>query len=218
MSNIFQIEKQLNSGEKSLEEISQYLPSFLHINNLESIELDHVDMHFPRSLGLSEEGLGDQKLSDLVHQVDLASSIQAIRGYLMNLDSQNYLQYFQRIFLESQNYKETLFTTTRVINKSQLLGISIPVGKIEIFNKKISSLFSESDFIKRNSSLFNRLSPKEIEVSSLLAKGYSLQEIESLIEISQNTLKKHRKNIYSKLGVSNYYEFYRFAKIFKLDI
>lgn len=47
------------------------------------------------------------------------------------------------------------------------------------------------------------LSPRETEILSLLAEGYSTKEIGRRLNISEGTAKTHRKNIYSKLGARN---------------
>ena len=47
------------------------------------------------------------------------------------------------------------------------------------------------------------LSPREQEVVTLLAQGYSYAQIASQLGISENTLKTHIKRIYSKLNVHN---------------
>ena len=47
------------------------------------------------------------------------------------------------------------------------------------------------------------LTPKEREILNLYLAGKSAKEIMELIHISENTLKYHNKNIYSKLGVSS---------------
>jgi len=54
---------------------------------------------------------------------------------------------------------------------------------------------------KLNTDLLN-LSNREKEVLSLLAEGYSNQEIADKLFVSLNTTKTHVSNIYSKLGVS----------------
>jgi DNA-binding NarL/FixJ family response regulator len=63
--------------------------------------------------------------------------------------------------------------------------------KIEYF-KKVTS--TEDDII---------LTPREIEVLSLVLKGYSSTEIANMLSISYHTITSHRKNINSKMGTSS---------------
>lgn len=45
------------------------------------------------------------------------------------------------------------------------------------------------------------LSPRERQVVSLVAEGFSNREIGVLLDISQHTVKNHMANIFDKLGV-----------------
>lgn len=47
------------------------------------------------------------------------------------------------------------------------------------------------------------LTPKEIAVLGLLAKGRLYKEMAVELKVNINTIKKHCKNIYKKLGVRN---------------
>lgn len=59
------------------------------------------------------------------------------------------------------------------------------------------------------------LTPKEQEVFNLYVDGKSTKEIMELMGISNNGLKYHNKNIYSKLGVPSRKELLRYAAILK---
>ncbi len=48
-----------------------------------------------------------------------------------------------------------------------------------------------------------QLTPRETDVTRLVAKGYSIEETASLLQLSPDTVKGHVKNIYQKLGVNN---------------
>lgn len=54
------------------------------------------------------------------------------------------------------------------------------------------------DFIEANN--FN-LSPRELEVLELIAKGMSYQEIADQLSVSLSTIKTHASNIFSKMDV-----------------
>ncbi|UCG22712.1 MAG: hypothetical protein JSW55_11055 [Chloroflexota bacterium] len=49
--------------------------------------------------------------------------------------------------------------------------------------------------------LLDPLTPRELEIIRLIAKGYSNPEIAGELVVSTNTIKKHTSNIYGKLGV-----------------
>jgi DNA-binding NarL/FixJ family response regulator len=51
--------------------------------------------------------------------------------------------------------------------------------------------------------VYEPLSPRELEVLSLLAEGLTNKEIADRLIISPGTVKRHTVNIYNKLGVNN---------------
>jgi len=48
-----------------------------------------------------------------------------------------------------------------------------------------------------------RLTPREIEICNMVKGGLASKEISNLLNISCQTVEKHRKNIRHKLGISN---------------
>ena len=61
------------------------------------------------------------------------------------------------------------------------------------------------------------LTPKESEVFKLYLEGKSAKEIVALLGFSENALKYHNKNIYSKLGVASRKELLMYAALMKQD-
>jgi response regulator RpfG family c-di-GMP phosphodiesterase/DNA-binding CsgD family transcriptional regulator len=68
---------------------------------------------------------------------------------------------------------------------------------VEVSNINLSEKKSDAD------STFNTLSPRELEVISLMAKGLSNKEIASHLYISEHTVKNHISNIFQKLNLSD---------------
>ena len=46
------------------------------------------------------------------------------------------------------------------------------------------------------------LSPKELEIAVLVAKGFSGAEIQGHLNLARSTFQTHKRNLYHKLGVS----------------
>ena len=47
------------------------------------------------------------------------------------------------------------------------------------------------------------ITPREIEILSLMARGYVNKQIAKMLNISTETVKKHLRNIYLKTGAHN---------------
>ncbi|MEJ6694713.1 MAG: helix-turn-helix transcriptional regulator [Chitinophagales bacterium] len=66
----------------------------------------------------------------------------------------------------------------------------------------------------------NDLTKRELQVLSLIAKGYGSKKIASLLSISVRTIETHRKNIKLKFEFNNFYRVISYAyenKILPLD-
>lgn len=62
----------------------------------------------------------------------------------------------------------------------------------------------EPDVVSNDSQeVLERLTPRELDVLSLIAKGCGVREVGELLDISNNTVSHHIKNIYSKLNIHN---------------
>lgn len=56
-----------------------------------------------------------------------------------------------------------------------------------------------------------RLTPREIEVLSLIAQGYSSKDASDLLFVSKRTIDGHLASVYGKLGVNNRVKAFRAA-------
>lgn len=61
------------------------------------------------------------------------------------------------------------------------------------------------------------LTPKEAEIFALYLDGKSAKDIMELVNINENTLKYHNRNIYSKLGVSSRKQLLKYATLMKQE-
>lgn len=81
------------------------------------------------------------------------------------------------------------------------LKLSKPKIKTVVLEKEVF-VHRNENFV-RDASLVSQLelSKRELEILSLLAEGYSNQEIAAQLFVSLSTVKTHNQNIFEKLGV-----------------
>lgn len=79
-----------------------------------------------------------------------------------------------------------------------------PENKISKEQKEICKIFSDG---------FKTLTPAERHIYGMYIEGKATAEIREELNITENTLKYHNKNIYSKLGVSSRKELLEVAKM-----
>ncbi len=96
------------------------------------------------------------------------------------------------------------------------ITIAIPVEAKHYFTAKIERLLAENTFLRQHHSLFNQLTKREIDVLKFMATDTSSLQIATTLNISENTVNTHRRNIRSKLQVKSQYEITKFAQAFDL--
>lgn len=68
------------------------------------------------------------------------------------------------------------------------------------------------DVIKSDLSEKFNLTPRQLEILSLVAKGFSNKEIARLLDVSPETVKSHLRDIFQRFGVANRIEAIDFAR------
>ena len=85
------------------------------------------------------------------------------------------------------------------IDKLRVKGLSS--RHIKLLRKNLEDI--TSSFGRRISQRDSRLTPREIEICSMVKNGLSNKEIATLLNISLHTVEKHRMNIRKKLDIAN---------------
>jgi DNA-binding CsgD family transcriptional regulator len=70
--------------------------------------------------------------------------------------------------------------------------------------------------MRHNYHKFASLTPRELEIVTLLALGYQNNEIGEQLFISKATVEQHRKNLKRKLNIKRFVDLIRFAQAFDL--
>lgn len=103
-------------------------------------------------------------------------------------------------------------------NKTELLEAITTISKGEkYFSKKIKDVYFQKKIIKKEEKI--RLTKREIDVITLIAKEYTTQEIADELFLSKHTIESYRKTLISKLNVRNLAGLTKYAlKMKYLDI
>lgn len=81
---------------------------------------------------------------------------------------------------------------------------------------KLRRIISQQDFKARNQYKYNKLTPREIEITTLLVNGFNNPKIASILFISRFTVEQHRKNINKKLQTKSLPHLIQYALAFDL--
>ena len=62
------------------------------------------------------------------------------------------------------------------------------------------------------STVFNKLTSKQLQVAELCLRGFSYTEIADALKLRPNTVKSHQKNIYDRLDINSRRELFALAE------
>lgn len=216
--NIQEISRRVRDNENSIEEISSFLPCYMHINSTTDFSLIETDQSLLQFFQKTKEEInagGFELLQNTVHSDDLMNAATQTTHYLEHSENLNNVSFFQRIRFPEID-EQFYFTRGKILDNARILNLSIPLENASLFNHKVLDLFENASYIQRNIGKFNQLTQREIDVCRALCQGENLSQVADQMKISRHTIKNHKSNIYRKLEVRNYFEFYYFATKFKL--
>ena len=189
----------------------------LRTGKVESI--DHFEKDFDKHFSIKASPIFDGE-GRIVRFVDLMRDITVRkRAEEMLKESEARLRE-QKLALEQKNIALREILGQIEIEKKQMedwIAANIDNLLLPIL-KRISLTGTSSKYIKliqRNleelTSSFGikiierktKLTPREIEICNMIKNGFTSKEISSLLNISCQTVEKHRKNIRYRLGISN---------------
>lgn len=100
------------------------------------------------------------------------------------------------------------------INKHSFL--SIEDQSFGLLSDKLEQVRALGKFRYAHTKQFNKLTPREIEILTLLAEGNNNPEIAALLDISRRTVENHRKSINRKLQIRHQRDIIKYALAFGL--
>lgn len=154
--------------------------------------------------------------SDVQQQYDLAATRlkeaqhrqQAIAEQYKNLEAQ-----LAAIQKEMALTREQMAKTLQEKEQAQQQFTFAQSALDKVVAKKLQIV--DHDSYKMFVDNLSTLTPKEKEVFDLYTQGLSTKEIIAQQQISENTLKYHNKNIYSKLGVKSRKELLQYIELMR---
>lgn len=194
---------------------------------MQNIKILIVDDHLLFGLGLKELLLkesGYEVTGPVTDLNEITSIIQTISPDVVlldiNLDGLNGIELGKKLKSEFGNIKIIILTMyehavfLKQAKESEMDGYLLKDSDPNVLFKGIQSVLDGgSCFLKivdeKSSQKMNGfgdkyyLSERELEVANEICKGLNNHEIAEKLNLSYHTIKTHRKNIYTKLSVSN---------------
>ncbi len=130
-------------------------------------------------------------------------------------------QYYSKALTQKLNDLSVDGYLTKNLSHQEIISALWNISSNKKFiSQEVKSVFDEYDFsfssedtiidgfIKKHS-----LSPREVEIMKLLVTNMTNQEIGDQVNISMETVRTHRKNIYRKIGVNNVLDLFKFLRM-----
>lgn len=211
--------------------IKEFAP---HAERMPGVVILHLVGEFPvvymSANGLMLLGVTLQQLIDLGPEYynrffnieDMEDFLPKISALLNNNKAGESFSYFQQVKYAGEKEWTWHISSTRLFmwddDGKPLLTITtaIPINRMKHIEAKAERLLKENNFIKKHVAIFSTLSNREKAVLKQVALGKTSAEVADELFISAETAQTHRRNIRSKLNITNAVEFAEYARAFDL--
>ena len=95
-------------------------------------------------------------------------------------------------------------------------AINIVLNNRKYISESFAEMLADASFTGRPDNPFDKLSPREFEITSLLLTGQSVSDISKLLNLQVSTVGTHKSRVFEKLGVTNLLELKELAGNYKL--
>ena len=193
-----------NLANDSIVYLSERGRNYLRVT-LEEIRLPHFDYH-----------------QRFFNPEDVPNYAPKIMGLLQRNDDKEIVSYFQQVRATEKDAFRWFSSSSKILlrdnEQKPLLAITIavPIDEEHYFTPKIERLIQENNLLRNKQAIFAELSRREKEILALLTLGLHSQEIAAKLNISEATIKTHRRNLRRKIGAESTFELLQFAQAFNL--
>jgi DNA-binding CsgD family transcriptional regulator len=206
------------NGIVTLDELSDLIPGYIHLNNRETLGLDYVS---PKGLEKFEKTIKEVQMEgrDFIDNISDKKSQYIFSTSLINYslcENQSLpFSFIQRLRYTAKSDFLLFYTTSKHYHDNEhLISYTQPLQILrnDSFLKEIvedSYCFFNKHFFQ-----FNLLTKREKEILYLIANSDSNRTISEKLSISFQTVKTHRKNICKKLETSKLIDFVKYAQVF----
>jgi DNA-binding CsgD family transcriptional regulator len=211
------IDQQKNTFEK--------IPGIVVVHQLPSSSVVYMSPHGLRILDVTMEEL--LEMGPLYHErffnaEDAAEYVPKLMELFNRNNNEETVTFFQQVRANKEAPWSWYASGTRIFmqddegNPYLTITIALPIDSKHYFNNKIERLLEENELLKKNQSIFASLTKREREIIFHMANERTSTDIASILSISEDTVKTHRKNIKSKLGTKSLYDVIKFAQAFDI--
>jgi DNA-binding CsgD family transcriptional regulator len=208
---------------EELDEVYYQLPSgHMHVHDAVNMGILYSDPEIRKNFGLNRDNIQSVYNAELKKRVDPPNyqrNVEYTVDFVTRGNKYEIGVMFQHMNMEPDPEAELEWYVTFMKycdNAKGLFTLDFKVRFLDRYQNKFMRLIALDEFVHKNLDKFQDLTPREIEIMTDLANGYSNQEISDEFHIAKYTVDTHRKNIMNKLGIRRFVDLIRFAEAFDL--
>lgn len=231
------LSKELKCSKDVIDQIMAKINAFIPLANDLPIVIIHELLTEDLSIVyMSEQGVKDldmsltqlQELKSKYYEFffnpdDLKSYLDNWRDFAKDYNNKGtWFTFFQQVKLKNvEKYTWFLSASSVIIYDDTShkplfsLTISLKVNPYMPILSKLDKLISDNTFFKKNWELYHSLTKREKEIIQGMASGISIKKLADHFNMTENTIRTHRRNIKRKLNIKNEAELIQFAQIFE---
>ncbi|MCJ8165083.1 helix-turn-helix transcriptional regulator [Pontibacter sp. E15-1] len=221
-----QQEQKIKDKIGSIAAVADDLPIVLIIHNFQKeMAVEYISRRGEIELGTTLKKIrqmGPAYNTEFFNPEDAKEYVPKIIEMLEHNDDNEIVSFFQQVRTKKGHPWTWHFSTIKILMRDDtgapLLSVTtaFPIEPLHHVTSKVSRLLEENNFLRKNYSLFSRLSDREKEVLRLMALGQTAAESAEALSISVTTIETHRRNIKAKLATTSFYELTQYARSFDL--
>ena len=218
--DLFLFDKKIKENTSSDLDIINELPGIVHLNRRKDIHVEYMNkkgQDYVRMTTSQIQEMGDKYLKKFCHKYTREKVVSEIRKFYSDEKEMRVFGYYQTVWcLEKEEWDIWYSLKKPIKNRDVFLTLSTPVENFGYLEDKMRRIVGEQKFVRDHYQKFQSLTPREVEILTLLAEGNNNPDIADLLFISRRTVEQHRKNLNRKLEIDSFVDIVKYAHAFDL--
>ncbi|CAL1519630.1 helix-turn-helix transcriptional regulator [Chitinophaga sp. MM2321] len=220
-SNIY---KQILHKISTLESLEDALPMVFIIHDMRDFSLIYMSKLGLEKLKITQEelrGYSDEYFIKFFNIEDVENYLPKFKAMSEN-NSDEIITFFQQVRTGEDGNFEWYLSGAKIFMRDEnglpLLSITMamPINVHLHVTAKVERLMEENILLRESAHIFAALTAREKFILKYTALGDSSLKISKALNIAENTVKTHRRNIKQKLNAKSNYDITKFAQTFNL--
>lgn len=208
-----------NDDQRDLaSDISKKDSNYIYIYDIIENTVQYITSSFQRLTGYPTLEVTRDFLEEIIHKNDLSYVLKCEEKCTKFSSRLSFEEHFNYVFIYSYRVKTLPDTYIRILQEAQALEVDndgklskmlITHKRIEDYNKRPKDdfkIYDKSLNLCIQQKNIKILTKRELEILLLIKKGMCSREISETLNISNDTVRTHRKNILNKSNCNSFIE------------